>query len=161
MSLVQHAGADASTDSMLGGIPKYLQVKDLGRAMSQCAAERARGICPADDGGWPLLRRGNCQEERFWKSRADAAFVRPGVRTASPNNSTHSKRFDPITGPVDVQPRWEARWSRVAISDFAFDPNSFWGNLRRSLGSGLVPNALGLTGPASFRVGDTEANAIL
>src|SRR5580704_11421718 len=57
----------------------------------------ARRICTADDGGWALLRRGNCQEERFWKSRADAAFVCAGIRTTSTNNSTHSKRFVPVS----------------------------------------------------------------
>src|SRR4029077_956718 len=57
----------------------------------------AGGICTADDGGWPLLRRGNCQEERFWKSRADAAFVHPCIRTASTNDSTHSKGFGTVT----------------------------------------------------------------
>jgi len=56
------------------------------------------GICTTDDGGWPLLRRGNCQEERFWKSGADAAFVCPSIRTITTGNSTHGRWVDPTSG---------------------------------------------------------------
>ena len=34
MSLVQYAGADASSDSLLGAIRKHLQVNDLGSAIN-------------------------------------------------------------------------------------------------------------------------------
>src|SRR6202030_2988605 len=39
---------------------------------------------------------GNCREERFWKSRTDAPFIRPGFRTIATGNSTHGRRVDPI-----------------------------------------------------------------
>jgi hypothetical protein len=62
--------------------------------------------------------------QRLARARRDLRNLNPpGIRTASTNNSAHSKRFDPITGPVDLRPKCEASWSRVAVSDFVFEAN--------------------------------------
>lgn len=58
----------------------------------------ARGICTADDGSRTFPRRGNCQEEWFRRSRADATVVRPGIRTVATGDSTHGKRVEGISG---------------------------------------------------------------
>src|ERR1700751_1926633 len=87
-------------------------------------------------------------------------MVRPGILTTSTNNSTHSKRFEPITQPVDLRPKCEASWSRVAISDFAFGSEFLLGKIRRSLAPGL-PGHPRLFGECSVKLGVYPSARIL
>jgi hypothetical protein len=59
------------------------------------------------------------------RERMRRSFVRAFAQPPQTIQRTVN-RFDPITGPVDLQPKCEASWSRVAISDFKFEANSFW-----------------------------------
>jgi hypothetical protein len=109
----------------------------------------ARGICTADDGSRTFPRRGNCQEEWFRRSRADATVVRPGIRTVATGDSTHGKRVEgisgrPIRGRSGAQRRFTRRQTMVVSTiTMTLSPmvvgNPFWG---RPVVAGCYPAAL-------------------